>query len=279
MICFPNAKINLGLHVTSRRPDGYHNLETIFYPLALRDALEIIPRSSSGSGEHRFFLHGNAIEGAPTDNLVMKALRLISAEKDIPPIDVHLLKRIPTGAGLGGGSADAAFMLRLLNDSLSLGYTNEQLQNQAAQLGADCSFFIHNTPAYAIGIGDILEPIEVNLDGYFLLLVKPDITVCTKDAYGMITPKEPDISLKEIVKKPVEEWKDWMKNDFEIPVFKKYPEIWKIKQQMIELGANYASMSGSGSAVFGIFREEPNWHTHFNQHFVWTSKSRPTDIK
>lgn len=274
MICFPNAKINLGLHVISRRPDGYHNLETIFYPLDLRDALEIIPGSSSGSNEHRFFQTGNAIEGTPDENLVMKALRLISAEKKIPPIDIHLLKKIPTGAGLGGGSADAAFMLRLLNDTFSLGYTHDQLRHLAAQLGADCPFFIDNTPSFATGTGDVLEPVQINLDPYFLLLVKPDIAVSTKEAYGMITPRQPEVSLKEIIKKPVHEWKDWMKNDFEVPVFKKYPEIWAIKQQMTELGAIYAAMSGSGSAVFGIFEKEPSWRTVFSRHFVWVGSGQ-----
>jgi 4-diphosphocytidyl-2-C-methyl-D-erythritol kinase len=274
MICFPNAKINLGLHVISRRPDGYHNLETIFYPLDLRDALEIIPGSSSGSNEHRFFQTGNAIEGTPDENLVMKALRLISAEKKIPPIDIHLLKKIPTGAGLGGGSADAAFMLRLLNDTFSLGYTHDQLRHLAAQLGADCPFFIDNTPSFATGTGDVLEPVQINLDRYFLLLVKPDIAVSTKEAYGMITPRQPEVSLKEIIKKPVPEWKDWMKNDFEVPVFKKYPEIWAIKQQMTELGAVYAAMSGSGSAVFGIFEQKPSWQTVFSRHFVWAGSGQ-----
>ena len=274
MICFPTAKINLGLHVISRRPDGYHNLETVFYPLALRDALEIIPRSSSGSQEHRFFQTGNAIEGTPDENLVMKALRLISAKKKIPPIDIHLLKKIPTGAGLGGGSSDAAFMLRLLNDTFSLGYTHAQLRHLAAQLGADCPFFIDNTPSFATGTGDVLEPVQINLDPYFLLLVKPDIAVSTKEAYGMITPRQPEVSLKEIIKKPVPEWKDWMKNDFEVPVFKKYPEIWAIKQQMTELGAVYAAMSGSGSAVFGIFEQKPSWQTVFSRHFVWAGSGQ-----
>ena len=279
MICFPNAKINLGLHVISRRPDGYHNLETIFYPLDLRDALEIIPGSSSGSNEHRFFQTGNAIEGTPDENLVMKALRLISAKKKIPPIDIHLLKKIPTGAGLGGGSSDAAFMLRLLNDTFSLGYTHKQLRGLAAQLGADCPFFIDNTPSYATGIGDKLKPVEINLDPYFLLLVKPDIAVSTKEAYGMITPRKPELSLKKIIKMPVTDWRGWMINDLEIPIFRKYPEIWLIKEQMVHLGAIYASMSGSGSAVFGIFEKEPSWQTLFSRHFVWASNGKQADSK
>jgi 4-diphosphocytidyl-2-C-methyl-D-erythritol kinase len=272
MICFPNAKINLGLHIVSRRSDGYHNLETIFYPIGMRDALEIIPGPLSG--EHRFFQTGIPIGGDPAGNLVMKALKLISADREIPPVDVHLLKKIPTGAGLGGGSSDAAFTLRLLNDTFALGYSHDHLLRLAAQLGADCPFFIRNTASFATGIGDMLEPVSLSLDNYFLLLVKPDIAVSTKEAYAMITPLQPAISLREIIKKPVSEWKDWMKNDFEIPVFKKYPEIYAIKQQLYDLGAVYAAMSGSGSAVFGIFEQEPPWQSLFSRHFVWAGSAK-----
>ena len=260
MICFPNAKINLGLNIVSKRADGYHNLETVFYPIGLKDALEIVPsmvteHSRSKSDEkYRFFQSGIPIQGNATDNLVIKALNLISEEKDIPSIDIHLLKKIPFGAGLGGGSADAAFMLRLLNDTFQLEYTDERLMQLAAKIGADCPFFIKNRPAFATGIGDELEDIDVNLNDYSLVLVKPPVAVPTKEAYAMITPHQPDISLKEIVKLPVSEWKSAMKNDFEVSVFKKYPEIDGIKNRLYELGAIYAAMSGSGAAVFGIFR-------------------------
>lgn len=272
MICFPNAKINLGLHVVSRRPDGYHNLETIFYPVDMRDALEIVPGVTSEG--YRLFATGIPVGGTAEENLVISALRLISAEKQIPPIDVHLLKKIPTGAGLGGGSSDAAFMLRLLNDTFALGCTREDLLRLATKLGADCSFFINNRPSFATGTGDILEPVTVNLSDYFILLVKPDIAVSTKEAYAMITPRQPEVSLKEIIKLPVSEWKEWMKNDFEIPVFSKYPEICAIKQQMYDLGAVYAAMSGSGSAVFGLFEREPAWKTFFDRYFVWTGTGK-----
>ncbi|HBG58617.1 4-(cytidine 5'-diphospho)-2-C-methyl-D-erythritol kinase [Proteiniphilum sp. UBA1028] len=277
MICFPNAKINLGLHVVSRRPDGYHNLETIFYPLGMRDALEITPahnmaqEDTLSSAKYRFFQTGIPIEGKAEDNLVIRALQLISAEKQIPPIDIHLLKKIPAGAGLGGGSSNAAFMLRLLNNTFALGYSRRDLLHLAAQLGADCPFFIGNTPSFATGTGDILEPVDVSLENYFMLLVKPDIAVSTKEAYATVTPRQPEVSLKEIIKKPVSEWKTWMKNDFELPVFKKYPEICTIKQQMYNLGAAYASMSGSGSAVYGIFAQEPAWQSMFRRYSVWTS--------
>lgn len=291
MICFPNAKINLGLHIVSRRPNGYHNLETIFYPIGLKDALEIVPieekhkeapnftgnigsivtEEGSSSCEYHFFQTGIPIDGIPENNLVIKALSLIAAEKKLPRIDIHLLKKIPSGAGLGGGSSDAAFMLKLLNDTFDLGYTNEELMIRAARLGADCPFFIFNKPAFATGIGDKLEPVELDLSNYTFLLVKPDIIVSTKEAYAMIIPREPDLALKEIVQKSPEEWRELLKNDFETPVFKKFPEICTIKQQLYEMGAVYASMSGSGSSLFGLFEQEPDWQGIFEDHFVWSS--------
>lgn len=269
MICFPNAKINLGLNVVSRREDGYHNLETIFYPIALKDALEIVP--SKNNEPYRFFQTGMQMQGNAEDNLVIKAWKLISDEKDIPPIDIHLLKKIPFGAGLGGGSSDAAFMLKLLNDTFSLGYTVLELEQKAAKVGADCAFFIKNNPAFATGIGNQLQEIELNLSEYVFVVVKPDIFVSTKDAYAMISPQQPQVSLIEMVKQPVSEWKNWMKNDFEIPVFAKHPEIAAIKQQLYNLGAVYACMSGSGSSVFGLFKEMPAVANTFKDHFVWTN--------
>lgn len=291
MICFPNAKINLGLNIVSKRSDGYHNLETIFYPIGLKDALEIVPSETAPSMqselteprpepvkvqpepvEGRFFQTGIEIQGNVNDNLVIKALKLISQEKEIPPIDIHLLKKIPFGAGLGGGSSDAAFMLKLLNDTFSLGYSISELEQKAATLGADCAFFIKNKPAFAFGIGDKLEEIELDLSDYYFVLVKPDVFVPTKDAYSMIHPQQPEISLKEIVQKPLSEWKELMKNDFETPIFKKYSEISTIKEQLYDLGAVYASMSGSGSSVFGFFESKPDLKNIFNNHFTWINK-------
>ncbi|MEA5043422.1 MAG: 4-(cytidine 5'-diphospho)-2-C-methyl-D-erythritol kinase, partial [Petrimonas sp.] len=182
MICFPNAKINLGLNIISKRPDGYHNLETVFYPIGLKDALEIVP--SDGEENYRFFQTGIEIRENTDDNLVIKALKLISEEREIPNIDIHLLKKIPFGAGLGGGSSDAAFMLKLLDYTFSLNYTTTQLEQKAAKIGADCAFFVRNKPAIATGVGNILEEIELDLDNYFFVLVKPDVTVSTKDAYA-----------------------------------------------------------------------------------------------
>lgn len=269
MICFPNAKINLGLNIISKREDGYHNLETVFYPIDLSDALEIVPSESRESC--RFYHTGIEIKGEAEDNLVIKALKFISNEMQIPPLDIHLLKKIPFGAGLGGGSSDAAFMLKLLNEKFDLKYSEMQLMHLATKLGADCTFFIKNRPAFASGIGDELEEIDLDLSDYFFVLVKPDIFVPTKDAYSMILPAKPDISLKEIIKKPVSEWKYLMKNDFETPIFKKYPEIEAIKQNLYNMGAIYASMSGSGSSVFGFFKEIPEVENQFGNNFVWTN--------
>lgn len=268
MISFPNAKINLGLNIVSRREDGYHNIETIFYPIALSDALEIVTVDTEESPYH-FFQHGLAIDGNTENNLVIKALNLIKQEKEIPPINIHLMKKIPLGAGLGGGSSNAAAMLNMLNNAFELGYSESELISKASLLGADCAFFIKNKPTFASGIGNIFEDIELDLKQYSIVLVKPDVFVNTKEAYSMITPSKPKISLKEIVKLPVSEWRGVMKNDFEAPVFKKFSQICILKQKLYELGALYASMSGSGSSVFGIFDKVPELNDEFKNNFVW----------
>ena len=255
MITYPNAKINLGLNITEKRPDGYHNLETVFYPINLQDALEV--KLLEGEGEYALKTAGTPIEGDPENNLVVKAYRIL--KQDFPKmkaVDIHMYKHIPTGAGLGGGSADAAFMLKLLNEKFKLQLSTEQLEGYASKLGADCAFFIRNKPVFASGIGNIFEPIELSLKGYYLVLVKPDIFVSTKDAFAHIKPKAPQHSLKEIIHMPVETWRATMKNDFEESVFCKFPEIAAIKDKLYDMGAVYASMSGSGSSVFGIFREQ-----------------------
>ena len=256
MITYPNAKINLGLNIVEKRPDGYHNLETIFYPINLQDALEVTKLENEES-EYKLKVSGVPIEGEPENNLVIKAYRLL--KKDFPemgPIQIHMFKHIPTGAGLGGGSADAAFMIKLLNEKFNLNLSIEKMEEYAAILGADCAFFIQNKPVFASGIGNIFENINLSLKGYYIVLVKPDIFVSTKDAFDHITPMRPSQSLKEIICMPVETWRATMKNDFEESVFKKYPEIAAIKDKLYDMGAIYASMSGSGSSVFGIFREQ-----------------------
>ena len=255
MLAFPNIKINLGLSITEKRPDGYHNLETVFYPVALEDALEI--RTSSET-EKKIILHqyGMEIAGNPEDNLVAKAYSLLDKEFHLPPVEIHLYKHIPSGAGLGGGSADAAFMLKLLNNKFELGLPDDTLEEYAAKLGADCAFFIKNRPTYAEGIGNIFSPLPLSLKGYRIWLVKPDIFVSTRDAFAKIKPHHPEMSLKEIAQLPVEEWNGRMVNDFEESVFPQFPAIGEIKEEMYRQGAVYASMSGSGSSVYGLFKED-----------------------
>lgn len=253
MITFPNAKINLGLNIVEKRPDGYHNLETIFYPIPLQDALEITPWEG-GERKYKLAQSGIQIAGDDENNLVVKAYKLLDNLHNLPPIEINLLKHIPSGAGLGGGSADAAFMLCMLNQHFQLNIPNEQLEVYAAQLGADCAFFVENKPTFAEGIGNIFSPIELSLKGYKLLLVKPDIFVSTRDAFAQIKPKRPTISLKEVAKMPIEAWNTYMVNDFEESVFPQFPAIADIKAKLYDMGAIYASMSGSGSSVFALFK-------------------------
>lgn len=257
MITFPNVKINLGLSITEKRPDGYHNLETVFYPVALEDALEV--RTSSATAPDRKFTlhqHGLEIAGKPEDNLVAKAYQLLDEEFNLPPVDIHLYKHIPSGAGLGGGSSDAAFMLKLLNEHFHLNLPDNQLEAYAATLGADCAFFIRNKPTFAEGIGNIFSPIELSLSGYGIMIVKPDIFVSTREAFSNIHPKRPERPIKEVIQRPVSEWKETLINDFEASVFPLHPAIEAIKQELYNQGAAYASMSGSGSSVFGLFAPE-----------------------
>ncbi len=252
MITFPNAKINIGLNVVSKRDDGYHNLETVFYPVKLADALELV-----GSDRFRFSSSGLEIDGKPENNLIVKAYKLLQKDFNLPPVKLHLHKVIPFGAGLGGGSADAAFTLKMLNSHFNLKIPSDKLENYAAQIGADCPFFIENRPVFATGIGDRFLPINLDLAEYEIVIVKPDVSVSTPDAFRNITPSKPKFNLKDIENLPIEDWKYFIKNDFEKSVFEKYPEIENLKNTLYEMGAIYASMSGSGSAVFGIFRELP----------------------
>lgn len=257
MLTFPNAKINLGLNITKKRPDGYHNLETVFYPVPVEDALEIIPLPDAPRGTCTLHLAGQEIAGTLEDNLVAKAYRMLDADFGLPAVDIHLLKRIPSGAGLGGGSSDAAFMLKMLNEQFGLGLTEDSLEAYATRLGADCAFFVRNRPTFAEGIGNIFSPLpSFSLSGYRLLLVKPDVFVSTRDAFARIKPRRADASPKEIVRLPVEKWRGRLVNDFEESVFPQFPLIGETKDEMYRLGAVYASMSGSGSSVFGLFKNE-----------------------
>lgn len=266
MLTYPNAKINIGLNVVERREDGYHNIETVFYPIGLNDILEVEP--SDTCTDYSFSSSGIELGGDPEDNLIVRAYRLIRQEYQFPAIDISLMKQIPFGAGLGGGSSDAAFMLKALNEMFELKITARKLEKFATMLGADCPVFIKNKPVFASGIGNVFTPIKLSLKGYFLLLVKPDIHVSTPEAYSLVVPEKPQFSLVELIQQPLTGWKDTIKNDFEKSVFTKYPEIELIKNQLYEMGAVYASMSGSGSSVYGIFKAEPEKTDAFNGCFV-----------
>ena len=260
MTTYPNCKINLGLHVVGKRPDGYHNLETLFLPVhSLKDELEITTLDSKqGIVDSTMTQEGIVLDNNPEDNLCMKAWRLLHEEFNIPAVSIRLKKGIPFGAGLGGGSSDAAFTLKMLNEMFSLGLTDSQLERLAARLGADCAFFIRNQAAYATGIGDILSPIDLDLNAYRFVIEKPEGEhVSTKEAYSglnrdLFGSARPD--LREAVKRPVEEWRDLIVNDFEASVFPCHPAIAALKADMYNRGAVYASMTGSGAAVFGIFK-------------------------
>lgn len=254
MITYPNAKINIGLSITERRPDGYHNIESVFYPINLQDAVEIKTiEGEEPQGGYKLKVSGTILDGTPDDNLVVKAYQLLRKDFNFPAQKIHLYKHIPVGAGLGGGSSDAAAIIKMLNEKFALGLTSEQMQNYAVQIGADCPFFINNTPVFATGIGNIFTPIEFSLHGKTIILVKPDIFVSTRDAYALVKPSPAAIPLTEAIKQPISEWKQIITNDFEKSVFAKYPEIAAIKDKLYDMGAIYASMSGSGSAVYGIF--------------------------
>jgi 4-diphosphocytidyl-2-C-methyl-D-erythritol kinase len=252
MIVFPNAKINIGLNVVSRRADGYHNLETIFYPVSLCDALEMVE-----SDETRLTTSGIAIDGPLENNLILKTYRLLQNEFSLPPVHFHLHKVIPFGAGLGGGSADAAFALKILNKQFELKLGNSELEVYAARIGADCPFFIQNKPVFASGIGNEFQNIQLELSDYQIVILKPPFSVSTAEAYRSVIPSKPKFSLTEITSTAICDWKYLVVNDFEKSIFQKYPHIADLKQLLYDLGASFASLSGSGSAVFGIFRHLP----------------------
>jgi len=253
MITFPNAKINLGLNIVERRPDGYHNIETVFYPVPLTDVLEIVPAKS---GETVLACYGNAVDCPAEKNLVMKAYRLMAEKFDLPPVEMYLFKHIPDGAGLGGGSSDAAHALVTLNRMFELGLPDAELASMAATIGADCAFFVYNRPMLATGIGDVLSPVDVSLKGKTLLLVKPPVGVDTRTAYSRVVPEPSTMDLQHIIARPVETWDGLLVNDFEPSVFAALPQLWLIKARLIDGGAQYAAMSGSGSTIFGIFESD-----------------------
>lgn len=261
MIDFPCAKINLGLNITEKRADGYHNLETVFFPIPICDALEIKTMDERFPSNVACDLKvtGNNVCCNENDNLIVKAYNMIAADFEIPRVHAHLYKNIPSEAGLGGGSSDAAYMIRLLDQRFRINIGNAEMEKYAARLGADCPFFITAEPSYAEGIGEILSPVNItdnNLEGYCLVVVKPQIAVSTKEAFSSITPRKPLMCCREIVAQPIETWKDALCNDFEESVFGIYPQLNDIKNRIYTLGAAYAQMSGSGSSLFGIFKSD-----------------------
>ncbi len=264
MIVFPNAKINLGLNVTSKREDGYHNLESVFYPIEWKDILEIIE-----SKELVFESSGISIPGNPKDNLCLKAYELVKKDFHISPVHIHLHKVIPIGAGLGGGSADAAFTLKLLNQLFELNISTNQLVEYARNLGSDCAFFIENVPVFAMGKGDEFEPVKINLEDKKIILVNPNIHISTSEAYAGILPQVPDVSIRDLIQQPIATWKASIKNDFESALARNFPQIEEIKQELYNQGAIYAAMTGSGSTVYGIFDSKPIL-TFPKDYYIWT---------
>ncbi len=279
MVTFPNAKVNLGLHIVSRRKDGYHNIETCFVPIPLRDILEVI-EVGRRSGDRRsdetfqFTTSGLAIPGNPEENLCVRAYQLLKADFNLFPVQIHLHKIIPMGGGLGGGSSNASFLLRSLNELFSLSLTDKQLESYASQLGSDCPFFIRNQPVLASGTGNQFDDISLDLNGKYIVLIFPEIAVSTAEAYSQVIPRQANsqaqsVSLHERLSQPAEGWKENVVNDFEASVFAQYPILATIKEQLYSAGAFYASMSGSGSTMYGLFHQKPNISSISRNYLVW----------
>ncbi len=264
MIVFPNAKINIGLNIMQRRMDGFHNIETVFYPVPWTDILEIIV-----SQQEDFTFEGIKVDCELQDNLCYKAWQLLKNDFHLPPIKLFLYKNIPSGAGLGGGSSNAAFTLKSLNKLFSLDLNEDMLIQYASKLGSDCAFFIKNQAAYATGKGDIFSEVPVNLSGYYILIVKPQIHMATAEAYKLVSPQQPANSLTELISLPLTKWKSQISNDFEEPVFRIYPELKTIKDKLYSLGAVYAAMSGSGSAIYGLFTDKIDYSNEFDGMVCW----------
>ena len=264
MVTYPNAKINLGLNIISKRPDGYHNISSCFYPVPFSDILEI-----QKADQLKFNTSGLTIPGESTDNLCVAAFHLLQKEFDLPPVHIHLHKLIPIGAGLGGGSSDATFTLKALNELFDLALNHEALEKYASLLGSDCTFFVRNTPRIVKGVGNQFEDCHVALKDKYLVLVNPDIYIGTAEAYSYIKPHEPSTKIENVVKLPASSWEGVLKNDFEVSIFSRYPEIGKIKKDLQKAGTLYASMSGSGSSVYGIFENKPKLPAKLSDMISW----------
>ena len=270
MISFPNSKINLGLSVTEKRPDGFHNLETLMMPTGLCDVLEVIV---SPDAKFLFTTSGLKINSEKTQNLVIKAWDMLRDKFQLPPVKIHLHKVVPMGAGLGGGSSDAAFTIKNINSLFNLKLSKKEMQAFALELGSDCPFFIENKAVIARGRGELFEKVKLDLKGFKIVIVKPDFHIDTADAYSQIITSFKATPLKEIIEMPIDIWKGLLTNDFEKPVFEQFPSIKNIKEELYKMGATYTSMSGSGSAVFGLFKDVPDIGSGFPDCFVWTGKT------
>ena len=270
MVVFPNCKINLGLHITQKRVDGYHDLETVFYPIGIKDVLEIIPATDSEQ-EITFSSSGLSIQGEPSKKLCVKAYQLLKKDfQQLPPIQMHLHKLIPMGAGLGGGSADGAFALGTLNNLFHLELSENQLIAYALELGSDCPFFVLNQACIGKGRGEKLTKIQLDLSQYQFLMVNPGIHIATGWAFSNITPRPVVQSLETLIQQPIQTWKDRLINDFELPVFSSYPQMFAIKESLYQAGALYASMSGSGSTLYGIFEKGQSPQVSFPDDYMTT---------
>lgn len=276
MISYPNAKINLGLHVINKRNDGFHNIETVFYPIGFSDILECVENKSYAK-HHKCTIvqSGIPVSGNIDTNLVVRAYHLMDEQFELPPVLVHLHKVLPMGAGLGGGSSDAAFMLKMLNQLFHLNLNNEELAEKASVLGSDCAFFINNKPAYLLGKGHELQPIGLSLHGYYLVLVNTGAHSNTAMAYANVQRRDtlkPEESLKVLLKQPVNDWRQSVKNDFELSVFAQLPELGYVKNWLYEQGALYAAMSGSGASMFGIFADKPELNGGWTKDVVYQGR-------
>lgn len=270
MISFPNAKINIGLNIIEKREDGFHNIESVFYPVGLCDALEVVENTDKTADRIVFTSSGIEIPGDASSNLCCRAFHLIAREYSLPNVKIHLHKHIPIGAGLGGGSSDAAFFIRLLNEKFEVGLAWGEMHHYAKQLGSDCSFFVSNKPAFVEGKGDKFESIKLDLSNFYIALVYPNIYINTAKAYSSAHPKKSGRSLEnDVLNLPIEQWKNNIHNDFEDSVFPQFSELKKIKEELYSQGALYASMSGSGSALYGIFKNNTDLKQKFPNAFVW----------
>lgn len=268
MITFPKAKINVGLRITSKRTDGYHDIETLFYPVNLSDALEFVIHGDKPAGDE-FVATGLKISSRPENNIVIKTMRRLRKDFSIPFLKIHLHKAIPSGAGLGGGSSDASSLIKTINRYFGFELTDQEMRSLALELGSDCPFFIDPVPSFATGRGDILHPAHPFLNGYFIAILNPGVSISTREAYINCHPAEPEIPLEKVISLPADKWKKLIKNDFEEYAFKLYPIISDMKKALYRSGALFSSMSGSGSSVFGIYEGKPKIPAQLRKYSIY----------